>query len=91
MSGMVAAEVPGVQRSPSQARRVEAIEVHREAKHSASCAPPQDKSYTLPARAVLCITANEHREWQRWVDTVEKGKNEPIKIFACMPVETSFS
>jgi hypothetical protein len=25
------------------------------------------------------------------VDTVEKGKNEPIKIFACAPVETSFS
>jgi hypothetical protein len=24
-------------------------------------------------------------------DTVEKGKNEPIKIFACAPVETSFS
>jgi hypothetical protein len=26
-----------------------------------------------------------------WVDTVEKGKNEPIKIFACAPVETGFS
>jgi hypothetical protein len=24
-------------------------------------------------------------------DTVEKGKNEPIKIFACTPVETGFS
>jgi hypothetical protein len=26
-----------------------------------------------------------------WVDTVEKGKNEPIKIFAYTPVETGFS
>jgi len=24
-------------------------------------------------------------------DAVEKGKNEPIKIFACAPVETGFS
>jgi len=24
-------------------------------------------------------------------DAVEKGKNEPIKIFACGPVETGFS
>jgi hypothetical protein len=26
-----------------------------------------------------------------WVDTVEKGKNEPIKIFAFASVETGFS
>jgi hypothetical protein len=26
-----------------------------------------------------------------WADAVEKGKNEPIKIFACTPVEISFS
>jgi hypothetical protein len=25
------------------------------------------------------------------VDAVEKGKNEPIEIFACAPVETGFS
>jgi hypothetical protein len=25
-----------------------------------------------------------------WVDTVEKGKNEPIKILACASVETRF-
>jgi len=24
-------------------------------------------------------------------DTVEKGQNEPIEIFACAPVETGFS
>jgi len=24
-------------------------------------------------------------------DAVEKGKNEPIEIFACAPVETGFS
>jgi hypothetical protein len=24
-------------------------------------------------------------------DAVEKGKNEPIKFFACAPVETGFS
>jgi len=28
---------------------------------------------------------------QLMTDTVEKGKNEPIKIFACAPVETGFS
>jgi hypothetical protein len=26
-----------------------------------------------------------------WVNTVEKGKNEPIKIFTSTPVETGFS
>jgi hypothetical protein len=26
-----------------------------------------------------------------WVDAVEKGKNEPIEIFARAPVETNFS
>jgi hypothetical protein len=26
-----------------------------------------------------------------WIDTVEKGKNKPIKIFACERVETGFS
>ena len=26
-----------------------------------------------------------------WVDAVEKGKNEPIEIFAFAPVETGFS
>jgi hypothetical protein len=26
-----------------------------------------------------------------WVDTVEKGQNEPIEIFACAPVETDSS
>jgi hypothetical protein len=25
-----------------------------------------------------------------WVDAVEKGKNEPIEIFACAPAETGF-
>jgi len=25
-----------------------------------------------------------------WADAVEKGKNEPIEIFACAPVETVF-
>jgi len=28
---------------------------------------------------------------QQWVDTVEKGKNELVEIFACAPVETDFS
>jgi hypothetical protein len=28
---------------------------------------------------------------QKVADTVEKGKNELIKIFACAPVETGFS
>jgi hypothetical protein len=28
---------------------------------------------------------------QKLTDAVEKGKNEPIKIFACAPVETDFS
>jgi hypothetical protein len=28
---------------------------------------------------------------QKLTDTVEKGKNEPIEIFACAPVETGFS
>jgi hypothetical protein len=27
----------------------------------------------------------------KWVDAVEKGKNEPIEIFAFAPVETGFS
>jgi hypothetical protein len=27
---------------------------------------------------------------QKLTDTVEKGKNEPIEIFACAPVETDF-
>jgi hypothetical protein len=27
----------------------------------------------------------------RLADTVEKGKNEPIEIFACAPAETGFS
>jgi hypothetical protein len=28
---------------------------------------------------------------QKLSDTAEKGKNEPIEIFACTPVETGFS
>jgi hypothetical protein len=28
---------------------------------------------------------------QVMADTVEKGQNEPIEIFACAPVETGFS
>jgi hypothetical protein len=39
----------------------------------------------------LCITAKSAADWQLWVDTVEKGKNEPIEIFASAPVETGFS
>jgi hypothetical protein len=31
------------------------------------------------------------REVPLRVDAVEKGKNEPIKFFACAPVETGFS
>jgi hypothetical protein len=27
---------------------------------------------------------------QKVADAVEKGENEPIKIFACTPVETGF-
>ena len=30
-------------------------------------------------------------KWQQLADTVEKGKNELIKIFACAPVKTGFS
>jgi hypothetical protein len=30
-------------------------------------------------------------ESQLWVDAVEKGKNEPIEIFAFAPVEIDFS
>jgi hypothetical protein len=33
------------------------------------------------------VTANQSLV----TDTVEKGQNEPIKIFACAPVETGFS
>jgi hypothetical protein len=31
------------------------------------------------------------REMSLMADTVEKGKNEPIEIFACAPVETDSS
>jgi hypothetical protein len=36
------------------------------------------------------------RDWDKaarrlMTDAVEKGKNEPIKFFACAPVETGFS
>jgi hypothetical protein len=35
-----------------------------------------------------CVdTAN----WSLLTDTVEKGKNEPTKIFACTPIEIGFS
>jgi hypothetical protein len=37
---------------------------------------------------VECLS---RQEYPLRVDAVEKGKNEPIKIFACAPVETGFS
>jgi hypothetical protein len=38
-----------------------------------------------------CGAAQARSKRSLWVDTVEKGKNEPVKIFACAPVETGFS
>jgi hypothetical protein len=39
----------------------------------------------------LCIATNLSLDVTLRVDTVEKGKNEPIKIFTSTPVETGFS
>jgi hypothetical protein len=38
-----------------------------------------------------CAAANAGDRSTLRVDTVEKGKNELIEIFACAPVETDFS
>jgi hypothetical protein len=40
-----------------------------------------DRNYHLSLRRVRQLLA----------DAVEKGKSEPLKIFACTPVETGFS
>jgi hypothetical protein len=39
----------------------------------------------------FCVAKTLNRRCRLWVDTVEKGKNEPIEIFACASVETGFS
>jgi hypothetical protein len=33
------------------------------------------------------MDAAMHTPFPEWVDAVEKGQNEPIEIFACLPVE----
>jgi hypothetical protein len=56
---------------------------------------PQAEGHTLPHHRCRNAAFVHHskigRRWQRWVDTVEKGQNEHIEIFACAPVETGFS
>jgi hypothetical protein len=39
----------------------------------------------------MCSTANLAAKCPEWVDTIEEGKNESIKIFACAPVEADSS
>jgi hypothetical protein len=51
---------------------------------------PGRATYASP----LCRESDRQRSWRRmsrWADTVEKGKNEPIEIFACAHVETDSS
>jgi hypothetical protein len=52
--------------------------------------PHRSAEYVSVIRG-LAATLGRWSARQFMTDTVEKGKNEPIKIFACARVETGFS